>query len=80
MTKSNRVTMIQVLFLQKLGRRLRELRIKNQYSIEYVKSRTNIQSLEDIENGKESDMKDIFKLCNFYRVNIQHIFNKRKTK
>ena len=77
MTKSKRmISRIELLYLSKVGKRLREIREKNNFSLEYVIKKTKINELKHIENGVDIDFEKVFLLCNFYNIDITHIFNK----
>lgn len=78
MTKSKRsVGRIELLYLSKVGKRLREVREKKGYTIEDVIKNTNIKELYEMEKGREIDVEKIFIVCSFYGIDITSIFNKR---
>lgn len=78
MTKSKRrPSRIELLYLIKVGKRLREVREKKGYSITDVIKHTNVQELYEMEKGKEIDVEKIFIVCTFYGIDITSIFNKR---
>jgi transcriptional regulator with XRE-family HTH domain len=78
MTKSKRmISKIELLYLKKVGVRLRQIREKKGYTLKYVIKKTNIYDLEIIENGTDIDFEKVFILCNFYNIDVTEIFNKR---
>ena len=77
MTKSKRgLGRIELLYLSKVGKRLREVREKKGYSIADVIKQTNVQELYEMEKGKEIDVEKIFIVCSFYGIDLTSIFNK----
>ena len=78
MTKSKRmISKIELLYLKKVGTRLRQIREKKGYSLEYVLNKTKVHDLKLIEKGKEIDFEKVFILCSFYKIDVTDIFNKR---
>ncbi len=60
-----------------IGRRLKQLRLSNNYTQEYVASEINISRdhLSNLENGKfPVNIKTLFKLSEFYRVELKYFF------
>ena len=79
MTKSKRtISKIEIIYLKKIGIRLRQIREKKGYSLEYVLKETGVNDLRFIENGTDIDFEKVFILCNFYNIDVTSIFNKGK--
>ena len=68
---------MELWYLRKLGTRFRQIREQKGYSLEYVLKKSGITTVEDIENGIETDMKDLFGLCQFYKIDLTNVFNKK---
>jgi transcriptional regulator with XRE-family HTH domain len=69
---------IEIIYLKRLGKLFKQLRNKRGYSLEYIVEETGIKDLKKIENGKNTDFKSIFILCNFYEVDVRDVFTRYK--
>ena len=58
-------------FSSRLGFFLKQTRLRKKISIDKVIEETGVENLKAIEYGANSNIEDIFNLCDFYNIDLE---------